>query len=290
MITGGPFRAPIDRPATGKRAFLVERRRDLAKGYGGIVLIAGGRRNRQIAARPRVLDATGSGSRAGRDRSAARQYCRTPVRKRSSKLLAGFAPESAYVAPAASQDEQTRCARGKALLAASRKHALGRIVEDLHWGDLGTMLVLAYFAERIPRRARILIVATYRSHELQGPIIHYSFPSRISCGALSVAQMQACAADGTTKQAGFITAAWKNVEISPDARPRTSPGVAEGNSLLFSRRLAASTLPARGVGARSLRPICPRPSAGRSTNVSTRLEADDRGDPHGKGPVIGPPL
>jgi DNA-binding CsgD family transcriptional regulator/tetratricopeptide (TPR) repeat protein len=249
-----------------ERAFLVERRRDLAKGYGGIVLIAGDAGIGKSRLVREFLDATGR----ARGRVAigrCRQYAGRPYEP-IAELLAGFAPESAYVAPAASQDEQL-AAHVEALLAASRKHALVGVVEDLHWGDLGTMLVLASLAERIAT-SRILIVATYRSHELQP-----NHPLFVALANLlrspSVAQIE-LAPLTSDETSSFITAALENVEISPDAR-RDVARVAEGNPF-FLEELLRSTLSARDARDRAAN--LPTTIRGAIHERIDRLGADDR--------------
>lgn len=249
-----------------ERAFLVERRRDLAKGYGGIVLIAGDAGIGKSRLVREFLDATG-GARGRVAIGRCRQYAGRPYEP-IAELLAAFAPESAYVPPAASQNEQL-AAHAEALLGASRKHALVGVVEDLHWGDLGTMLVLASLAERIAT-SRILIVATYRSPEL-----HPNHPLFVPLANLlrsrSVAHIE-LAPLTSDETSSFITAALEHAEISPDAR-REVARVAEGNPF-FLEELLRSTLAERSARDRAVN--LPTTIRGAIHERLDRLDADDR--------------
>jgi len=249
-----------------ERAFLIERRRDLGKGNGGIVLIAGDAGIGKSRLVREFLDATG-GARGRVAIGRCRQYTGRPYEP-IVELLAAFAPESAYVPPAPSQNEQL-AAHAEALLAASRKHALVGVVEDLHWGDLGTLLVLTSLAERIAT-SRILIVATYRSPEL-----HPDHPLFVPLANLlrspSVAQIE-LAPLTSDETSSFITATLENAEISPDAR-REVARVAEGNPF-FLEELLRSTLAARGTRDRAVK--LPTTIRGAIHERIERLEADDR--------------
>ncbi|HKW44720.1 MAG TPA: AAA family ATPase [Candidatus Eremiobacteraceae bacterium] len=154
---------------------LVERRRDLAKAHGGVVLIAGD----AGIGKSRLLREFLETTRTSRGRVCVAQ-CR-PFGSRPYgpilELLEAFAPERAGIMPADSQNAQHKTLVDS-FLGASDKHALIGVVEDFHWADRGTAAILVQLSEAIAAR-RILLVVTYRSDEL-----HVEHPLYTSLGNL----------------------------------------------------------------------------------------------------------
>ncbi len=156
-------------------AFLIERRRALAKVHGGIVLVGGDAGIGKSRLLREFLDATGK-SRGRVAIGRCRPFASTPYGP-LEELLATVAPAAARLIPEQTQEAQLRTI-ADAFLGAAQKHAIVGIIEDLHWSDGGTLSVLALLAERLAT-SRMLLVATYRVNEL-GP----QHPHFVAFGAL----------------------------------------------------------------------------------------------------------
>jgi predicted ATPase len=214
--------------------FLVQCRRDLAKGHGRIVLVrgdAGIGKSRLIRA---FLEATGS----ARGRVAIGR-CRTFASRPYEALLEvldAFASPGAKLIPAASQDEQ-RSRIVDALLASASRHASVAILEDLHWADRETVAVLARLGEHVSTK-RLLIVATYRGSDVHADhplfaqiaaLLRSPAVSEIALDALSRPETNALI-DGALEGAG---------QVSADARSAVA-SVAEGNPFFIEELLRSA--------------------------------------------------
>ena len=214
--------------------FLVQRRRELARGHGSIVLVrgdAGIGKSRLIRA---FLEATGSARgrvAIGRCRAfASRPY------EALLDVLDAFGSPAADLIPAASQDEQ-RSRIVDAVLASASRHASIAIVEDVHWADHETVAVLARLAEHVSTR-RLLVVVSYRGadvhadHPLFGPIAGLArgpAVSEIDLEPLSHHETNALI-EGALEGAGDLT---------PDAC-RAVASVAEGNPFFIEELLRSA--------------------------------------------------
>jgi len=156
-------------------AFLVDRRRDLAKARGGIVLVGGDAGIGKSRLVREFLDVTGQ-SRGRVAIGRCRPFASEPYAP-LVELLTTFAPASARLVPAQTQGAQLTVL-ADLFVSVAAKHAIVGVIEDLHWSDSGTLDALVLLAERIAT-TRMLLVATYRANEL-GP----EHPHYVSFGAL----------------------------------------------------------------------------------------------------------
>ena len=214
--------------------FLIERRRDLAKAHGGIVLVGGDAGIGKSRLLREFLDGTGK-SRGRVAVARCRPFASAPY-KPLTELLATLAPATAQLIPAQTQEAQLKSI-ADAFLVAAGKHAIVGIIEDLHWSDSGTLAVLALLTERLAT-SRMLLVVTYRANEL-GP----EHPHYVAFGALlrsrSVASIQ------------LTPLAAQDARDFIDATLRTAPGnvplelrrkvahIAEGNPFFTEELLKA---------------------------------------------------
>jgi DNA-binding CsgD family transcriptional regulator len=154
--------------------FLIERRRELAKAHGGVVLIGG----EAGLGKSRLVAEFLAATKSARGTVATAQCTQFDERPYGPilELLDTFAPGSAAGA-ADSQDAQLRGLVDGFVRAADR-NALVAVLEDYHWADRGTATVLGLVAEAIERR-RVLFVVTYRSDEL-----HANHPLYLAFGGL----------------------------------------------------------------------------------------------------------
>jgi DNA-binding CsgD family transcriptional regulator/tetratricopeptide (TPR) repeat protein len=150
--------------------YLIERRRDLGKARGGIVLVGGDAGIGKSRLVREFLEATGN-SRGRVALGRCRPFASPPYEP-LVELLATLAPAAAHLSPAQTQAGQLRSI-ADAFLTAAGKHAIVGVVEDLHWSDAGTLAVLALLAERL-NTSRMLLVATYRANELGSEHPHYA--------------------------------------------------------------------------------------------------------------------
>jgi DNA-binding NarL/FixJ family response regulator len=217
-------------------AYLVERRRALAKVHGGIVLVGGDAGIGKSRLVREFLDATGR----SRGRVAVGR-CRpfgTPPYGPLEELLATLAPVAARLIPEQTQEAQLRSIVDT-FLTAAQKHAIVGIIEDLHWSDSSTLSVLALLAERLAT-SRMLIVATYRANEF-GP----QHPHFVAFGALqrdsSVAAI-GLSPLGPQDVRAFIDATLSSVpgSVTLDQRRRVAQ-IAEGNPF-FTEELLKDVL------------------------------------------------
>ena len=217
-------------------AYLIERRRTLAKVRGGIVLVGGDAGIGKSRLLREFLDATGK----SRGRIAVGR-CRpfgTPPYGPLEELLATLAPAAARLIPEHTQEAQLRSI-ADALLTAAQKHAIVGIIEDLHWSDSSTLSVLALLAERLAT-SRMLVVATFRANEF-GP----QHPHYVAFGALqrsrSVDAIE-LAPLNTQDVRAFIDATLGSVpgNVTLDQRRRVAQ-IAEGNPF-FTEELLKGVL------------------------------------------------
>lgn len=212
--------------------FLVQRRRDLAKGHGSMVLVrgdAGIGKSRLIRA---FLEATGSARgrvAIGRCRAfASRPY------EALLEVLDAFASPAATLIPAASQDEQ-RSRIVDALLASASRHALVAILEDLHWADRETVAVLARLAEHVATR-RLLVVATYRGPDADHPLFG-QIAALVRSPAVSEIDLEPLSRHDTN---ALIEGALEGAgELEADARSAVA-SVAEGNPFFIEELLRSA--------------------------------------------------
>ena len=73
--------------------------------------------------------------------------------------------------PLNTDTERSRLFEGVArfLVALSRQHPLLLFIDDLHWADQATLVLLQYLARHVTRE-RILLIGAYRTEDLNGPL------------------------------------------------------------------------------------------------------------------------
>ncbi len=232
--------APVFCPQfVGRRpelTFLIERRRELAKAHGGMVLVGGDAgigKSRLVRA---FLDRTGQ-SRGRVAVGRCRPFAMAPYEP-LVELLTTLAPDAAHLIPAQTQDAQL-ASIARVFLNAAEKHAIVGIIEDLHWSDGGTLAVLALLGERLAT-SRMLLVGTYRANELGPEHPHYA-----ALGALlrnrtvaSIVLGPLSAADTRDFIDATLRAAPGNVPIE---MRRDVANVAEGNPF-FTEELLKSVV------------------------------------------------
>jgi DNA-binding CsgD family transcriptional regulator/tetratricopeptide (TPR) repeat protein len=205
-------------------AFLIERRRDLGKAHGGLILVGGDAGIGKSRLVREFLDTTGR-SRGWVAVGRCRPFASAPYEP-LTELLATLVPGAAPLSPAETQDAQLRSI-AQALLAVARKHAVVAVIEDLHWSDSGTLDVLALLAERLAT-SRMLVIATYRDDELGAGHPHYAAFGALqrnrSVTGIALAPLDA----GEVRDFIDATLSAAPAQVPPDLRRQVAT-VAEGN-------------------------------------------------------------
>jgi DNA-binding NarL/FixJ family response regulator len=153
---------------TGELAAFHERRRDLARRRGSVVLVggpAGIGKSRLLAEFCRAIN-------GGRAPSLLRAECieyggapLEPVRGILAALPAGAVADVDAVAHDAHERGAFFRSIERILRAAAQKRSTILCIEDVHWADPATLEFLAYLAPRIAAE-RIMLVLTYRDDEI----------------------------------------------------------------------------------------------------------------------------
>ena len=144
-------------------AYLHEQRLLASKSNGGIVLVAGDAgigKSRLL----REFCATLATSRWKIGVGTSLEYAQRPYGPVLDVLDAWDRAGASLLLPASSKRAQFD-AVAERLAAIAAKTAVIGVVEDIHWADAGTLELLAFLAGRIERQ-RVLLLASYRTHEL----------------------------------------------------------------------------------------------------------------------------
>jgi class 3 adenylate cyclase len=111
------------------------------------------------------------------------------------------------------------------------------VLEDLHWADASSRELLEYIARRIRRRTRILLLATYRSDELnrRHPLLPL-IQGWQRTGLAEMVHLQPLPASGVAE---MVSAIFDNAPVEPDLRDFLHQR-SEGNPFVLEELLKAA--------------------------------------------------
>ena len=130
------------------------------------------------------------------------------------------------------------------LCAIAQQRTLVLVLDDLHWADKATLLLLKYVA-RYPRRARLMVVGTYRDVELEGDHPLRGVLADLSREELFDQVALGCLDEGAVSE----LVAWHTEDRAPAQLRRTVFEQTEGNAFFVVevlRNLAESQSAAGG--------------------------------------------